>query len=214
MLRTNLSSLTEHQKHYRRKLQQKLRRKKNPEKEAEYNKRASSRKRKWQVDNAEKISARHKKRYEECREEVINRVKKYSKDNKEKIKASRKERYERDKDKILQKNKEWRDNQPRERLNQYLRDWKANNRARVAESNHKRNHIQRNCINFLSKNQVDIMNQFYKASKRIGDCLGVAHQVDHIMPLCGNGFSGLHVPWNLQILPSRINARKGNRING
>jgi hypothetical protein len=38
-------------------------------------------------------------------------------------------------------------------------------------------------------------------------------EVDHVIPLCGNRVSGLHVSWNLQYLPPKPNKHKGNRCN-
>lgn len=38
-----------------------------------------------------------------------------------------------------------------------------------------------------------------------------AHDVDHIQPLNGEDRCGLHVPWNLQVIPAKKNRKKGNK---
>jgi hypothetical protein len=63
---------------------------------------------------------------------------------------------------------------------------------------------------WLSQEQQQAILGFYELAKLIESVSGVAHHVDHIVPLKGRLVSGLHVPWNLQCLPASDNLRKSN----
>lgn len=56
------------------------------------------------------------------------------------------------------------------------------------------------------------LNAIYKERTKIEKETGVRHDVDHIMPLCNKLVCGLHVPWNLQIIPEKENAQKRNKF--
>ena len=69
-------------------------------------------------------------------------------------------------------------------------------------------------MQWLSKTDRDWMADIYKTSLEITEATGEVYQVDHIVPLCGKTVSGLHVPWNLQIIPASENAEKRDKFAG
>ncbi|MGU3286458.1 hypothetical protein [Methylobacterium mesophilicum] len=54
---------------------------------------------------------------------------------------------------------------------------------------------------------------FYQEAARLTAETGTPHEVDHVIPLAGKGLCGLHVPWNLEVIPRAINRRKSARID-
>jgi hypothetical protein len=60
----------------------------------------------------------------------------------------------------------------------------------------------------LSPSDRAIMRTIYQVSERVSRCLGVEHQVDHVIPLSRGG---RHCPSNLQAIPAALNYWKSSK---
>jgi hypothetical protein len=64
---------------------------------------------------------------------------------------------------------------------------------------------------WLTKEHLVNIEKIYIECKKLNESSDSKYEVDHIVPLQGKTVSGLHVPWNLQILLKTENRKKGNR---
>lgn len=92
------------------------------------------------------------------------------------------------------------------------REWVKNNLPKVLARTHKYQAAKLNATpKWLTKDQLKQIEQFFVESSRLTRETGIPHEVDHVVPLCGKNVSGLHVPWNLQIMEQSKNRQKFNK---
>jgi hypothetical protein len=142
----------------------------------------------------------------------------------ERINREARECYAVDPKPIRAKNKKWRDENPdkvtaqshrkRARHGDELRarrreDYRKNKPRYVAHARAREKHIKRATPPLVNLKAIE---QFYIEADRVTKLTGIKHHVDHIYPLRGKNFCGLHVSWNLQVIPDVINLRKGNTL--
>lgn len=101
----------------------------------------------------------------------------------------------------------------REYHRQAHKEWAERNPAKVIANAYQRTKALRVRVpQWLTKEHWDAINAFYLEAKRLTQEAGIVHHVDHKYPLRGKLVSGLHVPWNLQVLTAADNLRKANRL--
>lgn len=104
--------------------------------------------------------------------------------------------------------------------------WRAENRDRQAAT--KKRYYEANKPQFFESARVrkartrnrpvwlkahrEALEALYIEAKRLTVETGTLHHVDHIIPLRGKTVCGLHVPWNLEVIPASENWSKGSKF--
>jgi hypothetical protein len=99
----------------------------------------------------------------------------------------------------------------------YKREWYQKNKERLApnylyNTRKRQSQIKRATPNWLTKEQENAILDVYKKAKKLEKKDGIKRHVDHVIPLQGKTVCGLHVSWNLEVLTSKENISKGNKL--
>ncbi len=158
---------------------------------------------KYVKDNIEKIKIIDQTSYLKNRNKRILKSSTYYINNKSKVKKYKKEYNKINKEKIKYQQKCWNNK------NSESNDYKAKNAAQTAKY---RAQKLKATPKWLTENHFKEIRETYNDCQDLQWLSEERLEVDHIIPLQGKTVSGLHVPWNLQILLRSVNIRKSNNI--
>lgn len=106
----------------------------------------------------------------------------------------------------------WQDNN-REKTREIAKNWQRRNPQKAAAIRGARRARRLSATPpWLTPQHKAEIEQKYLLAKLHESVTGIKWHVDHIVPLRGKKVCGLHVPWNLQVIPAKTNMEKHNKF--
>jgi len=147
-----------------------------------------------------------------CLECEWGRKRQYCAENREYFRQYSRRWREENRDKELERKRQYRE-ENRERMIEYSRQHYAENRELYAAHFAKRRaaKIDRTLSHDEELTQF-VMGEAAQQARDMEELFGTPFHVDHMIPMQGEEVSGLHVYYNLQVIPAHLNIGKGNRM--
>jgi hypothetical protein len=125
------------------------------------------------------------------------------------VKDRKNEWYEANKEQVIQAAA----TRPLEVKRVYQKTWKERNTVWVrADTKARRRKHRLATPIWLTQQQKSEMRQLYQIAITMTKTTGEQYVVDHIVPLRSEVVCGLHVPWNLRVIPRQENLLKSNKL--
>ena len=151
-----------------------------------------------------------RKHYLANKEKYKAKAKAWKEANPDKVKETSSRRYKKKKDHILAVTTAYYNSLPPETRRARAKAWRDKNPGHAASTCAKRRtSLVQQCPPWVDQKEITA---FYEMAARVSKCLGIKHHVDHIYPIKGKTSRGLHVPWNLRVIPATINHKKHNKL--
>jgi hypothetical protein len=128
--------------------------------------------------------------------------------NKEKVLARKAEYRKRCADKIRAYNAAYQEKNPRLML-EARKKWAARNPHVYNDSRARRRALEVTAMPVWADREA--IRRIYEQRVEITKATGIEHHVDHVVPLRGKTVCGLHVHYNLIVIPAAQNCRKSNK---